>query len=151
MADFQDESRSSDRTGKENGSAVVVVSGLPRSGTSLMMQMLEAGGVPILTDGERACDADNPKGYYEYEPVKALQNGDSDWLDKAEGKAVKVISFLLRHLPQKHRYRVVFMNRNLDEVLASQEKMPVTRGQQKHTGYAEMKRLYEHQFKAVIA
>lgn len=101
---------------------ITVVSGLPRSGTSLMMQMLEAGGMTILTDGERSPDADNPKGYYELEKVKQLKE-DSAWLAQAEGKALKVVSFLLYDLPPGHLYRVIFMERHLDEILASQRKM----------------------------
>ncbi len=107
---------------------IVIVSGLPRSGTSLMMRMLEAGGVPPVSDGEREADDDNPRGYYEYEPVKKLAQDDG-WLDSAGGRAVKVISALLQHLPSRHRYRVVFMRRDLDEVLASQSRMLERRGE----------------------
>lgn len=108
---------------------IVVVSGLPRSGTSLMMKMLEAGGLPAFTDGARRADADNPRGYYELEQAKKLSSGDAGWLDDARGRAVKVIAMLLYHLPDTHRYRVVFMRRNLAEVLASQRQMLVNRGQ----------------------
>lgn len=112
--------------GREEGTihhnAVIVVSGLPRSGTSMMMRMLEAGDVPVLTDGVREPDEDNPRGYYEFERVKALER-DKAWLEKAKGKAVKVISALLEHLPQGYTYKVVFMERHLDEVLASQKRM----------------------------
>ena len=101
---------------------ITVVSGLPRSGTSLMMQMLAAGGMEVLTDGQRASDADNPKGYYELEKVKRLKE-DSAWLADAEGKAIKVVSPLLYDLPAGYRYRVIFMKRHLDEILASQRKM----------------------------
>lgn len=106
---------------------IVVVSGLPRSGTSMMMQMLEAGGLPPLTDGVRAPDASNPRGYYELEGVKALAR-DSAWLADAEGHVVKVIAQLLRHLPDGPTYRVVFMERDLDEVLRSQTRMLETQG-----------------------
>ena len=106
-----------------NSHDIVVVSGLPRSGTSLMMKMLEAGGLPILTDHIRQADEDNLEGYYEFERVKQLAKGDRVWLDEAEGKAVKVISALLEHLPPDHRYRVLFMHRHMDEILASQKKM----------------------------
>ena len=83
------------------GAPIVVVSGLPRSGTSMMMGMLEAGGVTPLVDGVRAADASNPKGYFEFEPVKALTiDGDPSWLPAARGKAVKIISFLLTWLPE---------------------------------------------------
>ena len=102
---------------------IVVVSGLPRSGTSLMMKMLEAGGIPPLIDGIRAADSDNPNGYYEFERVKKLDKGDNAWLADAQGKVVKIISALLVHLPADYTYRVIFMERALDEVLASQQKM----------------------------
>lgn len=102
---------------------VVVVSGLPRSGTSMMMKMLEAGGVPVLIDGIRGADSDNPKGYYEYERVKQLDKGDTAWVVEARGKAVKVIAALVQHLPADSEYRVIFMARDINEVLASQRKM----------------------------
>jgi hypothetical protein len=106
------------------GNPIVVVSGLPRSGTSMAMKMLEAGGVPILTDGIRTADLSNPKGYYEYEPVKELdKGGDPAWLGEARGKAVKIISFLLTYLPESYDYQVVFMQRDLDEAIASQNTM----------------------------
>jgi len=112
------------------GAPIIVVSGLPRSGTSMAMKMLEAGGVPIVTDGIRAADESNPKGYYEFEPVKELdKNGDTAWLGGARGKAVKIISFLLTYLPDSYDYRVIFMNRDVDEVLASQNKMLEARGE----------------------
>lgn len=107
--------------------AITVVSGLPRSGTSMMMQMLEAGGVPILTDRVRAADEDNLKGYYEFERVKALPQ-DTAWLEEARGKAVKIVSELLRRLPADHAYRIIFMRRDLREVLASQGQMLIRRG-----------------------
>ncbi len=108
---------------------IVIVSGLPRSGTSMLMRMLEAGGLPLLTDGLRTPDSDNPRGYYEYEAVKKLREGVSGWLDQADGKAVKVISALLSFLPKDRSYRVVFSLRALPEILASQRKMLVNRGE----------------------
>jgi len=108
---------------------IIVVSGLPRSGTSMMMAMLEAGGIPLLTDGERVADDDNPKGYFEYEQVKKLQDGDVSWLSEAQGKAVKIISYLLFKLPDTHEYQVIFIHRNLDEILSSQKKMLLNRGE----------------------
>src|SRR4029453_16905754 len=97
------------------GKAIVIVSGLPRSGTSMAMKMLEAGGVPILTDGIRTADISNPKGYYEYEPVKELDKGRVPaWLPEARGKAVKIISFLLTFLPENYDYQVIFMERDLN-------------------------------------
>jgi hypothetical protein len=111
-------------TRKSRGEPIVVVSGLPRSGTSMMMRMLEAGGVEILSDGERAADVDNPKGYFELERIKDLEaEADKSYLRAARGKAVKVISFLIKDLPDENDYRIVFMRRDLDEVLASQQKM----------------------------
>jgi hypothetical protein len=108
---------------------VIVVSGLPRSGTSMMMKMLAAGGVAPLTDELRAADRDNPKGYYEFERVKQLDKGDTAWLPMARGKVVKVISFLMQYLPGDETYQVIFLRRNLDEILASQRKMLVNRGE----------------------
>src|SRR5262245_34492606 len=127
------------------GAPIVVVSGLPRSGTSMAMKMLEAGGVPIVTDGIRTADESNPKGYYEFERVKELdKNGDTAWLGDARGKAVKIISFLLTYLPDGYDYQVVFMNRDIDEVLASQNKMLVARGEHPDTaGDAQMRKVYE--------
>jgi len=109
-------------------SAIIVVSGLPRSGTSLMMRMLQAGGVPVLTDGVRAADADNPFGYFEFAPVRLVAR-DADWLAAARGKAVKVISPLLDRLPRDHAYQVLFMRRDLDAILASQARMLERRGE----------------------
>jgi len=106
---------------------ITIVSGLPRSGTSLMMQMLAAGGMPILSDGERQADTDNPRGYLEWERIKQLPK-DPACIAEAEGKAVKVISRLLLSLPEGHEYRVIFMQRPLPEVLASQEVMLRNRG-----------------------
>ncbi len=101
---------------------VTIVSGLPRSGTSLMMQMLAAGGMPVLTDGQRAADESNPRGYFELEAVKHTRN-DHSWLAQAEGKAVKVVHLLLPQLPVDREYRVIFMQRDLTEVIASQRAM----------------------------
>ena len=101
---------------------IVVVSGLPRSGTSMMMQMLKEGGVDILTDEERKADNSNPKGYLEYEKVKGLAM-DNSWVHEASGKAIKVIAQLINHLPDEYNYKIIFMERELDEVLVSQQKM----------------------------
>src|SRR5687767_4086030 len=100
--------------------AITVVSGLPRSGTSMMMKMLEAGGIAPLTDKARQADEDNPGGYYEWERVKAMPNGDVGWLEGARGKSVKVISALLNYLPPTYAYRVIFLHRDIAEILASQ-------------------------------
>jgi LPS sulfotransferase NodH len=108
---------------------VIVVSGLPRSGTSMMMKMLEAGGLEVLTDHLRQPNEDNPQGYYEFERVKKLPEGDTYWLKDAEGKVVKIISALLMHLPSDHTYKILFMRRSMDEILASQKQMLVRRGE----------------------
>ncbi|MEZ4513104.1 MAG: sulfotransferase [Chloroflexota bacterium] len=115
--------------GRKPRQPVTIVSGLPRSGTSMMMKMLEAGGLLPLTDHLRTADVDNPKGYYEFERVKKLEEGDVAWLPEAEGKVVKVISALLKHLPDGYEYRVIFMRRNMSEILASQKKMLQNRGE----------------------
>jgi hypothetical protein len=101
---------------------MVIVTGLPRSGTSMMMRMLEAGGLPVIVDGVRAADADNPNGYYEFEPVKALKK-DTSWVPGARGKVVKMVYLLLRDLPPLLPYDVIFMRRILAEVVASQDEM----------------------------
>jgi LPS sulfotransferase NodH len=101
---------------------VTIVSGLPRSGTSMMMQLLDAGGIPALIDEVRAADEDNPKGYYEFEPVKKTRE-DASWLGRAGGKVVKMVYRLLYDLPEDHSYRVIFMRRKLEEVITSQNVM----------------------------
>ncbi len=106
---------------------ITIVSGLPRSGTSLMMQMLVAGGMSPLSDGERKADSDNPRGYLEWERIKQLPN-DPACIAEAKGKVVKVISRLLLSLPPGHEYRIIFMQRPLPEVLASQDEMLRHRG-----------------------
>jgi hypothetical protein len=108
---------------------ITIVSGLPRSGTSMMMKMLEAGGLPPVTDNIRTADEDNPKGYYEFERVKQLPQGEVAWLPGAQGKVVKVIAALLPHLPGGYYYRVIFMQRAMPEVLASQRQMLIRRGE----------------------
>ena len=123
---------------------VIVVSGLPRSGTSMMMRMLEQGGLSILQDGLREANADNPKGYYEFERVKKLPQGDVAWLPTAQGKVVKVIAALVVHLPETYTYKVLFMRRKMDEILASQRRMLVRRGEDPDAvDDAEMARLFE--------
>jgi hypothetical protein len=101
---------------------IIIVSGLPRSGTSLMMQLLDAGGVEVVTDNLRTADTDNPRGYYEFEQVKRVKQ-DGSWLPDVRGKAVKMVSQLLPDLPPTERYRVVFMERDFAEMLDSQERM----------------------------
>ena len=102
--------------------SIVVVSGLPRSGTSLMMQILEAAGIPILTDPTREPDPSNPNGYYELDAVKGTAR-DAAWLATAPGHAVKVIHALLPHLPNPYRYKVLLMQRDVKEVVTSQNQM----------------------------
>jgi hypothetical protein len=111
------------------GTEIVVVSGLPRSGTSLVMKMLEAGGIPPLTDNIRTPDIDNPKGYFEFERVKNIERGDVAWLANAQGKAVKIVALILPNLPAKYNYRIIFMERNMFEILASQRKMLIRMGE----------------------
>lgn len=103
-------------------SYLTIVSGLPRSGTSMMMRMLDEGGLTAITDNIRKADADNPKGYYEFEPVKKTKE-DPSWVNGAEGKVVKMVYRLLYDLPAGRQYRVIMMRRNLDEVIKSQEVM----------------------------
>src|SRR5947209_5605693 len=104
------------------GPEIIIVSGLPRSGTSLMMQMLDNGGVAVVTDHVRTADLHNPNGYYELEAVKRIKR-DASWLPATRGKAFKMVSQLLYDLPPGEAYRILFMERDLDEVLLSQEKM----------------------------
>jgi len=121
---------------------VTIVSGLPRSGTSMMMRMLEAGGLPVLVDNIRVADQDNPRGYYEFEPVKQTKR-DASWVPSAEGKVVKMVYRLLYDLPLDREYRVVFMRRNLDEVLRSQQKMLAKDNRVDNIDDAEMSAIYQ--------
>ena len=107
---------------KYRDNQIVIVSGLPRSGTSLMMQMLNNGGLETLTDDIRTADDSNPNGYFEYKPVMALHR-DNSWLVNAQNKSLKVVAPLLKYLSPKYRYKVIFMNRDLSEVVKSQQKM----------------------------
>jgi len=130
---------------------ITVVSGLPRSGTSMAMQMLVAGGVQALTDAVRAADDDNPRGYLEFERVKALRD-DKAWVTDALGKCVKVIHLLLPELPPPFSYRVIFMRRGLDEVVRSQAKMLERSGRTGGGLSADrLKAMYEAQLKSVDA
>lgn len=115
---------------KDPGPPVIVVSGLPRSGTSMMMNMLTAADLEIVSDRVRTADEDNPKGYFEDERVKELEKTeDRSWLRDCRGKVIKIISFLLKDLPADNRYKVIFMRRDLNEVMASQNKMLRRRGE----------------------
>jgi hypothetical protein len=112
----------------------------------MAMRMLQAGGMALVTDQVRVADESNPRGYFEFEPVKDLRAGtDPEWLATARGKAVKIISFLLTHLPESYDYRVVFLKRDLDEVIASQETMLEVRGEPRGRDSAATRQLYtEH-------
>jgi hypothetical protein len=128
------------------GQPIIVVSGLPRSGTSMMMKMLEAGGVPVWQDGLRVADDQNPHGYYELERVKELDtSSDKGWVRQGRGQAVKVVSALLDHLPRTNNYQVVFMRRDLEEVLASQARMLAARG---HTDEGRNREVLRQQYEA---
>ncbi len=127
------------------GQPIVVVSGLPRSGTSMTMKMLDAAGLPCVTDAKREADEDNPKGYFEDERVKRLaEQQDRTWIRKARGQAIKVISYLLKELPDDNNYKVLFVRRNLDEVLASQGKMLLRRGENSDTNHERMRELFQN-------
>lgn len=128
---------------------IVVVSGLPRSGTSMMMQMLAEGGLPIVTDELRSADPDNPNGYFELETVKQLSAGNVAWLSNAGGKVVKVISALLEYLPSQYSYKIIFMEREIREILASQRKMLERRNETSRVDDAEMEAQYRRHLSAV--
>lgn len=121
---------------------VTVVSGLPRSGTSMMMKMLSEGGIPPLIDNIRTADEDNPNGYYEFEPVKKTKQ-DAGWLKQAGGKVVKMVYRLLYDLPNGYSYRVVFMKRKLEEVIKSQEVMLERHGKGGAASDAELIALFK--------
>lgn len=134
------------------GRPVVVVSGLPRSGTSMAMKMLEAGGLPLITDRQREADIDNPKGYFEDERVKDLGDmEDRSWIADSRGKGIKVVSSLLQYLPRDLNYKILFMRRNLLEVIASQNKMLERRGETSETDDARMIELYESHLRRIKA
>jgi Sulfotransferase domain len=138
------------KTSQRNDSeTIIVVSGLPRSGTSMMMKMLEEGGVPILTDAIRRADDDNPNGYYEFELVKKLRDGQNKWLAEANHKVVKIISALLEHLPANYRYKIIFMEREPREILASQQKMLANRNEKSEIGDAEMQEQFQKHLAAI--
>lgn len=117
----------------------------------MMMKMLEAGGMVPLTDSLRAADVDNPNGYYEFERAKKLPQGDQAWLTEAEGKAVKIIAALLPYLPTDFEYRIIFMQRAMREVLASQHKMLEHRGAAQTVSDEELTRLFEKHLQQVDA
>nr|MCS5704104.1 hypothetical protein [Acidobacteriota bacterium] len=125
------------------GDDVIVVSGLPRSGTSMMMKMLDAAALSIMTDNERAADEDNPKGYFEYARVKDLKDEvDKSWVREARGQVLKVISHLLETLPNENFYRVILVRRDFDEIIASQNKMLERRGEENQVADSTVKEAY---------
>jgi hypothetical protein len=134
---------------KSRPKTVIVVSGLPRSGTSMMMKMLAEGGLPVLTDAIRSADEDNPNGYFELEVVKQLAEGQKDWLANADHKLVKVISALLEHLPPEHHYKILFMERQIPEILASQRKMLARRNETSKVSDDEMEAQFREHLKAI--
>lgn len=130
---------------------ITIVSGLPRSGTSMAMQILTAGGLSPLTDELRQADVSNPKGYYEFELVKQLPQGNVGWLSQAEGKVVKIVSPLLTYLPGGYSYQVIFMLRDLSEILRSQAKMISLQPNQpqRQVSDEEMSRLFTNHLSTV--
>jgi hypothetical protein len=134
----------------ESAAVITIVSGLPRTGTSLMMQMLAAGGMTLLTDFERKPDEDNPRGYCEWEPAKLLPK-QPELIDEAEGKAVKIISQLLMSIPAGRDYKIIFMQRSLAEVLASQDEMLRHRGSSDLVNHDLMASAFEQHLQVVNA
>ncbi|MBK9210704.1 MAG: sulfotransferase [Anaerolineales bacterium] len=135
-----------DKVRKKN---IVIVSGLPRSGTSMMMKMLTEGGLSAVVDSLRQADEDNPNGYFEIEASKALKDGDKRWLYDAQGKVVKVISYLLEFLPDDLSYDIIFMEREIGEILASQQKMLQRRNEKSTHSDAEMEAQFREHLRAV--
>jgi len=134
---------------KRKDDVITIVSGLLRSGTLLMMRMLEAGGIPIVTDNIRKPDEDNPRGYYEFEKVKKIKE-DASWLEDCSAKAFKMVSALLYHLPKEKRYKVIFMRREMKEMLASQKVMLQRLGRQgANVGDEEMVEKFEKHLRNV--
>ena len=134
---------------KSTPQTVIVVSGLPRSGTSMMMKMLAEGGLSVLTDSIRSADEDNPNGYFELERVKQLADGEKDWLANADHKLVKVISALLEHLPPEHHYKILFMERQIPEILASQRKMLARRNETSTVSDGDMEAQFREHLKVI--
>lgn len=114
-----------------------------------MMKILEAGGLEVYTDNLRVADEDNPKGYYELEQVKALKDGDDSWIEDAPGKVVKVISSLLEYLPSAYKYKIVFMRREIAEILASQKQMLIRRGENSDGDDKQMAEMFQEHLKRV--
>ena len=129
---------------------VIIVSGLPRSGTSLMMQMLQAGGISIIYDNKRPADEHNPYGYYELEKVKRLEQ-DNSWIEKCTGKALKILYHLLKYLPETTHYKIIFMQRNLKDVVISQDKMLESYSKAVLSDNAKVMTLFEEERKQIIS
>ena len=129
---------------------LIIVTGLPRSGTSMMMKMLEAGGIAVITDRQRQADEDNPYGYFELEQVKEIKR-DRSWLGSSTGEAVKMVSMLLYDLPLDREYSLIFMKRNLDEVIASQKVMLGRKAERPSDDDEEMKRLFSKHLSEIEA
>jgi len=123
----------------------IVVTGLPRSGTSMMMRMLKEGGIQILTDNKRQPDEHNPYGYFELEKVKY----DLSWLNEAEEKAVKLVTMLLRKLPSDRKFYVIFMERNINEVVKSQKEMLEKSGKEMKYPEEELEKIYLSHLKEI--
>ena len=139
------------RKRKLSDQPIIIVSGLPRSGTSMMMKMLAEGGLQIVTDALRQADNDNPNGYFELETVKSLPEGNVVWLQNTSGKVVKVISSLLEYLPSQYSYKVIFMERELKEILASQKKMLANRHKSAKSDDSQMELQFRNHLAAVKA
>jgi hypothetical protein len=137
------------RNQKKENKKIIIVSGLPRSGTSMMMKMLAEGGLSTVVDSLRQADEDNPNGYFEIEASKTLKDGEKKWLYDAQGKVVKVISYLLEFLPDDLAYDVIFMEREISEVLASQRKMLQRRNETSALSDAEMETQFREHLRAV--
>lgn len=130
---------------------IIVVSGLPRSGTSLVMQMLEAAEVPLLVDDARAPDESNPRGYYELAAVKRIRE-ETGFLDGAGGRAVKIVAPLLRWLPPDRRYRVILLARDVEAVLRSQSAMLARQGSPVPQGSGRaLRTAFEHSYRSASA
>lgn len=127
---------------------LTIVTGLPRSGTSMMMRMLQSGGMEVVTDNIRKADEDNPEGYYEFEKVKEIKE-DASWLDGVEGKVVKMASTLLYDLPSDRKYGLIFMKRNMEEILLSQRKMLERKGSEDNIDDEEMRRLFSNHLEEI--
>jgi len=137
------------RQNQKTNEKIIIVSGLPRSGTSMMMKMLAEGGIPSVVDSLRQADEDNPNGYFEIESSKKLKDGEKEWLYDARGKAVKVISYLLEFLPDDLSYDIIFMEREIGEILASQRKMLQRRNETSTLSDPEMEAQFREHLRAV--